>query len=128
MSSYIILRPPGTILVTVFTKPNNLTDDPLILKLLIINRSLANRWCNKTSHIANKHVCFFYLNLHKYFDSDHMCYIYIASYSSPADLSPESLSLVRIWLPFNLVQKICTKCNKFKVHSNIIFIFIEPLK
>ena len=30
----------------------------------------------------------------KYSDLDHLCYIYLASYSSPANLSPESQFLV----------------------------------
>ena len=40
----------------------------------------------------------FYLHLSKYFDSDHLCYIYLASFTSPARLIPiESiLSSIRI--------------------------------
>ena len=33
-------------------RPTNLTNDLPILKLLIINRSLVNRWCNQTGNIA----------------------------------------------------------------------------
>ena len=39
MATFIALRHPVTILVIVFTNPENLTNDLLILKLLIINRS-----------------------------------------------------------------------------------------
>ena len=36
MATYIVLRHPVTILVTVFTKPDNLINDLLILKLLTL--------------------------------------------------------------------------------------------
>ena len=43
----------------------------------------------------------------KYIDSDHLCYIYVASYPSPADVSPQ----IPYILLFKLVQKTCTKLN-----------------
>ena len=42
-------------------------------------------------------------------DSDHLCYIYLAIYYSPAGLSYESIYLVPWVLPLKLVQKTCTK-------------------
>ena len=36
----------------------------------------------------------FYLHLSKYFDSDHLRYNYLASFTSLADFSPESRDLV----------------------------------
>ena len=42
-------------------------------------------------------------------DSDHLCYIYLESFTSPADLSTESGYLVSLVLPFKLLQKTCTK-------------------
>ena len=50
-----------------------------------------------------------YFHLIKYTDSDHLCYVYLASYPSPADLSTEGQYLVLWVLPFKLVQKTCTK-------------------
>ena len=35
MATFVVLRHPVTILVTIFTNPKNLTNDLLILKLLI---------------------------------------------------------------------------------------------
>ena len=36
------------------------------------------------------HNNMFYLNLSKYIDSEHLCYIYRASFTRPVDLSQES--------------------------------------
>ena len=45
------------------------------------------------------------LQLSKSIDSDHLYYIYLASYSSPEDLSLESRYLVSQVLSFKPVQK-----------------------
>ena len=42
-------------------------------------------------------------------DSDHLCYINWASFTTSADLSPESRYLVPLVLSFKLVPKTCTK-------------------
>ena len=34
----------------------------------------------------------FHLQLSKYIDSDHLCYIYLVSFINPEDLSPESIT------------------------------------
>ena len=39
MTTFVVLRHPVTSLVTIFTNPDNLTSDLLILKLFIINKS-----------------------------------------------------------------------------------------
>ena len=46
-------------------------------------------------------------------DSDHLCYICLASFTSPANLFPESQYLVPEVLLFKLVQKTCTKESFF---------------
>ena len=40
MATFVVLRHPVTILVTDLTNPDNLTNDLVLLKVLIINRSL----------------------------------------------------------------------------------------
>ena len=47
----------------------------------------------------------FYLQLSKYIDLDHLCYICLASSSSPTNLSTKSLYLSHLVLPFKLEQK-----------------------
>ena len=47
----LLLQHPVTILVTDFTNPNNLTNALLILKSLIINKSLVKRLCKTNFQI-----------------------------------------------------------------------------
>ena len=45
MATFAILRHPVIILVTYFTKPNNMTNDLNISNSLIINKLLVSRGC-----------------------------------------------------------------------------------
>ena len=60
------------------------------------NKKKIGGW--QPSHGANggveKKNVFFSLHLSKYIDSDHLCYIYVDTFTSTADLSPENQNLV----------------------------------
>ena len=58
---------------------------------------------------CNNVVLLYLPTVSKYIDSNHLCYIYLASFTSPANLFPESWYLVPLILPSKLVQKTCTK-------------------
>ena len=67
-----------------------------------------------------------YFYSRKYIDADHLCYIYLASYSSPTNLSLESLYLFPLVLSFKLVQKTCFKkmktCHKAATEKIMPFV------
>ena len=58
----------------------------------------------------------FYLHLSKN-DSDHVCYIYLASFTSPADFSPKSWYLVTLYYCSNLCKRLVQKFVWHGAHS-----------